>query len=966
MPFYIDTSVQEHDDILKRCQEELRRYYLDDLCKIPLFPGDYDSCVDLKDIYTKLSFQINLPTPCKPVKMPLTSYTEMFTRKSIEGRLYTRFLLSAPAGLGKTTLTAKIAYDWATKAERVLKDIALLFVINMRSVDRTSNLEDVILSQIFPKDTTVTPSQIQSLIQRYSKSTIVILDAVDESDRKLYDPLNRGTIVELLRGEILLSCKLLATTRPWRISEITKRCQNFAHVEICGFNKDDIREYINKFFSNDKDLRDSLIKHAKQNRLIDDIAYIPLMSLLICVYWKEVKEESIPHRVGQLYDAIINIMNDHYLRKQSFTASPPENDDDDDDDDDDAAAAAAAAADDDDDDDDDGDIQELVCRMGKMALEGFWPPENRVVFTPGEMSSSDDVEKACKIGFLSKQESRPSIIKTSGRKKTTLTFFHKTCGEKCAGKYLASLAKQNTEELKSKLSRLKTVQDALSVRLILQFACSSSTKAADLIIRRLTDIFNSDKSLGTQKMMMHTFERLELKETLMIQDFFDLCLRCNYEADCKAEFNDLLKGFFPVKPVLFDENGQPASTGLSVLFLGISAFTSVALSYYLSNSQPGHWSITLRPAAHPCDIYVMDYGPLVNIMKQAQREINHLAVKVIQNICREYIDKHPDMHETNKSTVNWSPSLLLSQIRMWQACEGLPTAEESDVGPIFKSTKQICVEELDLTSFNVPESNIDQLLKMIRKGNLSHLLGLKLGMTSMNENQMRCLARELKKMPDLQLLDVSQAQANMAAGQSNGGVAVLAESLPSMKSLHKLYVDNVAASAQDMARFVQKFPEFASQLIELRMTSVPTKNGFIMNDSNASQLTMHLPIANRLRKFVINLDFLSLSTQNNLLSALIHLTRLFELQIFFFQYPNDVVTQISHVMQSLPGLVLLALSSVEMFKHSVDSKTWRQFKAALLNTNMLTELRLLHLAFKKDDLTDLVSVCREKRYQTFT
>ena len=941
MPFYIDTSVQEHDDVLRKCQEELRRYYLDDLCKIPLFPGDYDSCVNLKDIYTKLSFQINLPKPCKPVKMPLTSYTEMFTRKSIEGRLYTRFLLSAPAGLGKTTLTAKIAYDWATNAERVLKDIDLLFVINMRSVDQTSNLEDEILSQLFQKDTAVTSGQIKTLIYRYRKSTIVILDAIDESDRKLYDPLNRGTIVELLQGDILLHCKLLATTRPWRIPEITKRCKIFAHVEISGFNKDDIREYIKKFFVDEENLRDSLIKHAKQNRLIDDIAYIPLMSLLICVYWKEVQEESIPHRVGQLYDAIVNIMNDHYLRKQTSSTSPP---------------------------DDDDDIQELVCRMGKMALEGYWPPENRVVFSPGE-SNSEDIEKACKIGLLSKQESRPSIIKKSGRKpkQTTLTFFHKTCGEKCAGEYIASFAEQNAEELKSRLSQLKTVQDALSVRLILQFACGSSTKAAALIIRRLMSIFHSDKSLGTPKIMMHIDETLELKETLMIQNYFDLCLRCNYEADCKAQFNDLLSGFFPQRKVKVDEQEQTVIDLSPILFLGISAFTSVALSYYLSNSQSRHWSITLRPAAHPCDIYMMDYGPLVNISKQAQREINHIALNVIRNICKEYIDKHPNMHGLNKLTANWSPGYLLSQIRMWEACEGLPTAEESDVGPIIGSTEKIRLEQLDLTSFNVPDSNIDQLLKMIREGNLSHLFGLKLGWTNMNENQIQCLTKDLRNMPKLVLLDV-------ANNRSNRAISNLAESLPFMKSLRILYIDHVATSAKDMAQFVQRFPSFASQLVELRMASLPvqlTMNNITVStnttqDRIASKLTMHFKdnIARNLTKFWISLEFVSRLTQNKLLSALVHLPRLFELQIFFLLYPNDVVTTIAHVMQSLPGLLLLALSSVDCFKHSIDSATWHSFKAALIKMKKLNDLRLLHLAFNKDDLTDLVSVCRQKRYRT--
>ncbi|XP_072048815.1 uncharacterized protein, partial [Amphiura filiformis] len=189
---------KSEDDILHQFQEEIRFYYLNSLCKIPLFPGDYDSCVDLQDIYTKLSLEINLPQPCRPIKMPLTSYDEMFTRRTPEGYPHTKLLLSAPAGLGKTTISAKIAYDWATQVEgSPLTDITLLLVLNMRGIDHTSNLEDVILNQILADGSSITAEQIRCMIQKNEEKVVIILDAIDESDRKLYyQPSACGDIVK--------------------------------------------------------------------------------------------------------------------------------------------------------------------------------------------------------------------------------------------------------------------------------------------------------------------------------------------------------------------------------------------------------------------------------------------------------------------------------------------------------------------------------------------------------------------------------------------------------------------------------------------------------------------------------------------------------------------------------------------------------------------------------------------------
>ena len=885
------------------CQDYLRQYYLDSLCKIALFPGDYESYVDLKDIYTKLSLQVILPKPCRPVKMPLTSYSEMFTRKNSEGNANTRLLLSAPAGLGKTTITAKIAYDWAKGiAGSPLKDIVLLLVLNMRYINHTSNLEDAILTQIFPEDTKITADQIQNMIQRYGEKIIIIFDAIDESDRHLYSDADKcGSIVKLLRGKMYLSCRLLVTTRPWRITEIARECKQFVHFEITGFNRDDINDYIKKFFTQEAGVGDSLIEHMKQNPLIADIASIPLMALLICLYWKEIDEKQFPNRIGQLYSAIINIMHQHYVQKQK-SCQTHETD----------------------------YIQQLVCRMGKMAVRGFWPPENRVVFLSDEASNTDDVEMACQIGLISKQESRQSVC--SGRRQQTLTFFHKTCGEKCAGEYLASLADENPKELESKLLQLKTISDALSIQYILQFTCNSSANAAEMIMRRLIDIFMPEEG---KLMIQYVTENLDFDVTLKIQGFIELVLKCNYEADHKATFNDVLNALVP--------RGN-------IFFLGISTLTAVALGYYMLHSRPGYIrSLTLRPSEHQGDFGEFE-GVVYRMHMEARKSVNEVPLNEMRNICVEYIRTHSGIHDSYRTIMSNSPAVMLSQILVWQVCEDLPTSQESNIAPIIATFKNVHLEVLNINRFRMGNTNINQLLKAIQEGHMLHLSQLCVSSIGMNEQQMQGLVTNIKKMPDLKVINVSR-------NQSYHGLSILTESLPTMPSLQVLCIDDLWASVNSMMAFAEKFQQFGSRLVQLRM------EGNHMNDTVASQLTKHLPIGRLLRVLCISVDGLSKEHHNQLLSAMHYLSRLQHLGISRSEYPDDMMVSVADAMQSLPDLALLVLHTRPDTTPQVNTTTWKYFKAKVQEMSKLKALVLHHIELLKEDFIDLVSLCRRLQYR---
>lgn len=897
------------EEVLKLCQFYLRRYYMRDLCKIPQFPGDYTSLVDLKDIFIKISINLNLPKPIS-ITIPLDSYDEIFTYTDDEGELYQRMLISAAAGLGKTTLSAKIAHDWATQSTECLKDTLLLFVLNMSRIDHSWNLEDAILTQLLPEDVGVTATQLGNVIKTYEEKIVIICDAIDETDPQLFrHPGMAGSIVKLLTRKILLQIRVLLTTRPWRKKEIIKECKPNATFQLNGFTKDDIKKYIKTFFKDDL----SLLDYMQTNARVADLMRKPLIALLVCVYWKEIKEKKLPNRIGALYNGIIQVMHKHQQEK---------------------AAGGIEVKDD--------EIVELVCQLGKMALKGMWPPENRVDFVGSEAPSKDIVNKACQLGLLNKQK-RPTVLKLQ-TEQVSLTFFHKTGGEKCAGTYLGKLATENAYELQKYLEGIEDVEQALSVEMILQFASGENAQTADYILHRLMEIFRA----GIQKRILEfcAEELYQLSDVLQIQHFIQLCLACNYEANQEGRFNSLLMDLFP--------DGK-------VFFLGIAAHTAETLAYFLANSRSGDIRfITLRPVTHIGD-NISPLGTLRKARTEEKIKIRQISEQEMRKTCEKYIENAKKqgltVHEEHEGARAFSdPALMLANIQMWDTCKDLPTAEDSDIRPIISSLRYVNLEVLNIPEFKIGSQNIDHLLEVLENGHLSHLRELRVSSLNMTELQVSRLLTAVKRVSQLVTIDISK---NTNARKS---VQVLVDALPSMKDLQNLYIEKTYAPAETMIALAQHLGSHCLRLKELHI------NGTFMDDVVAQHMIQHLPQqAISLKELFITIQHVRRDLHTLLLSAIGNLSRLKNLGIFRSKYPDDLIYVMSENMASFLNLKRITLGTHPGHMQraaTVRHSKWLSFFTQLKKTQNLSRLSLWNIKLeRKKDFLDLVEYCRDAKYE---
>ncbi|XP_072048650.1 uncharacterized protein [Amphiura filiformis] len=499
----------------------------------------------------------------------------------------------------------------------------------------------------------------------------------------------------------------------------------------------------------------------------------------------------------------------------------------------------------------------LYSHLGELAVNGLTPTTTKIVFT------EDEVKKSCGQKYLDQARGMGILCR---RGEHALQFFHKSGQEVYAGNYLQN----NHREVTSYLQNINTVEDALSIAPVLIFA-SRSNIAAKLIMQKLLTIFESE--IAAQK---YYDEQLSLDDSRPIQQYIELCLECNFEADAKAKFVSILRRLF------VDGN---------VLFHGISSKTAIALAYFMSYCDPQAISdITLRPVAHVSDPNV-GFGLSRNMFNNALRRMKYLSNDKIQLLRESFVASNPDLHEKWISV--YSHAELAAYISCIQAYDGLPSSSETNTVPIIHSFKNIKLKRLNIDYFKLG-SNFDYLLESIEEGNMQLLLEMNARSTASTQQQITKLVSSLHKMPLLRVLDISYNKAE--AGKS---IPILANKLNQCKSLQVLYLMNMEASSHDMELLAQNLP---SQLIGFDI------RGNWMSDAVASHLIGTLP--HNLTHLYISVNNLSKSKHNELLHS-IHskLTRLQELTVNDSPYPGDLVKHGGFALVSCTHLYGLRLHS---------------------------------------------------------
>ena len=192
-------------------------------------------------------------------------------------------LVEGRPGSGKTTLVHKIIKDW--RLGEVLTKSELTFLVTLRLLNSKGQDESLenILQDIYSHNSEL-ETTVSNILEMDGEGVCFVLDGLDEysSNKEI------SVILKLLHRKLLPRSMIIVFSRPSATGLINR--DNIAkHIEVFGFRKEQISEYIDSFpfeikdGSNDNSIiRASQLKeylHSHPN--IHDMCYLPIHAAMI-------------------------------------------------------------------------------------------------------------------------------------------------------------------------------------------------------------------------------------------------------------------------------------------------------------------------------------------------------------------------------------------------------------------------------------------------------------------------------------------------------------------------------------------------------------------------------------------------------------------------------------------------------------------------------------------------------------
>ena len=221
-------------------------------------------------------------------------------------------LIEGKPGMGKTTYSKKLVYDWAT-GQQVADDCFPKFetVLLLKCRDIKSDIWEAINDQLLPLDIQEDiRAKFFTFIRQNQSSVLLVLDGLDELPASKLPEFSK-----LIQGRVLPKCHLVATSRHEVAINVRRYCDTI--LEIKGFTETDAKKFIYKYFKNMEHLAQRLLLKLSNDKSLKDLTANPLNTALLCLLCDEFNGV-FPESSTQLYLDIMECVLRRFRRKRGL------------------------------------------------------------------------------------------------------------------------------------------------------------------------------------------------------------------------------------------------------------------------------------------------------------------------------------------------------------------------------------------------------------------------------------------------------------------------------------------------------------------------------------------------------------------------------------------------------------------------------------------------------------------------